>query len=110
MNDFDPNGPGAPRIEHAIVDEQMQLQQYLADIAMADLELLPPESERRVRPGGLLAQYRTYAAEQHAIEDRDDAARVREVGEVVEEVPSTGIDRVVREIEDILRAPATPEK
>lgn len=44
------------------------MQRYLADIAMADLELLPPESARRVRPGGLLEQYQKIAAAEHAVE------------------------------------------
>lgn len=69
MSEFDPFGlRNAPRIEHAIIDEETQMMRYLADIAMADLELLPPESARRVRPDSLLAQYRADVAARHVVE------------------------------------------
>lgn len=92
MSDFDPDGTGAPRIEHAIVDEQTQLQRYLADIAMADLELLPPESARRVRPGGLLEQYRAIAAAQHAAEALDPVVDLaNEILRDTSEPPGRGV-------------------
>lgn len=72
MSGFDPFGPGnAPRIEHAIIDEETQMMRYLAEIAMADLELLPPESARRVRPDSLLAAYRTRAASRLIVEEEN---------------------------------------
>lgn len=75
MSEFDPfAGPGAPRIEHAIVDEETQMMRYLADIAMADLELLPPESARKVRPDSLLASYRADVAARHKIEESGGVA------------------------------------
>lgn len=55
---------------------------YLAEIAMADIEMLPPESNRRVRPGSLLAQYKVDVAERRALEAQNDVALVKEtVGE-----------------------------
>lgn len=53
-----------PKIEHAIVDEEVQMQRYLADIAMEDMLL--STSGRRERPNGMLAAYRQYADEEHA--------------------------------------------
>lgn len=56
---------GAPHVQ---VDENQQTLQYLADIALEDLRLLPDPSARRVRPGSLLAAYQADVAEKHAIE------------------------------------------
>lgn len=105
----DPFGPDVamPRIEHAVVDEQMQIQQYLADIALEDLRLLPDPSARRVRPGSLLDSYNRDVAARHAVEALNEIAPVEEV--VVEEVyrsvkasvPAAGVsppdDKVARE-------------
>jgi len=89
MNEFDPNGPGMPRIEHAVVDEQQQMQQYLAEIAMEDLRLLPDPSRRRVRKGSLLHQYQVSAAAEHAQEAANDLAQVKEFGSA--SVPAAGV-------------------
>lgn len=66
----DPFGPDVamPRIDHVMVDEQVQMQRYLAEIALEDLRLLPDPSARRVRPGSLLDQYQKTAAAEHAAE------------------------------------------
>lgn len=63
MSDFKP-----PEMTHVVIDEDMQMQKYLADIAMEDIMLSPPPSAREDRPGGLMAQYRKMVADQHAIE------------------------------------------
>jgi hypothetical protein len=69
MSDFDPFSPGnALRIEHAIVDEETQMQRYLAEIAMEDLRLLPDPSARKVRPDSLLAAYMSHVAVRLTIE------------------------------------------
>jgi hypothetical protein len=93
MTDFDP--ASAPRIEHAIVDEETQTQRYLAEIAMEDLRLLPDPSARRVRPGSLLDKYKKDVAAQHAQEAQNDRAEVSGIDEVVlEEVSRTSVPSV----------------
>lgn len=61
MSDFIP-----PRMEHVIIDEETQMQRYLADIAMEDILLTG--GKRTERPGGLMAQYRRLAAAELAAE------------------------------------------
>lgn len=56
---------GAPHVQ---VDQDMQMMQYLADIAMEDLALLPDPSRRRVREGSLAAQYQADALSRHRAE------------------------------------------
>lgn len=45
-----------PRMEHVVIDEEMQMQKYLAEIAMEDLLLAP--DKRTERPDGLMARYK----------------------------------------------------
>ena|SRR5688572_2924964 len=83
---------GMPRIEHAVVDEETQMQRYLAEVAMEDIALLPHPSARRVRPGGLLDQYRKLADAEHAIEAANARAEVVDIEEiVVSEVHRTSV-------------------
>lgn len=86
---------GVPRLEHAIVDEQTQMTRYLAEIAMEDIALLPHPSARRVRPGGLLDQYRKSAEAEHAAEAANARAEVAAIEEiVVSEVSRTSVPPV----------------
>jgi hypothetical protein len=55
MSEFIP-----PRMDHVIIDEETQMQKYLAEIAMEDLLLL--SGTRRERPNGLMAQYKRNVA------------------------------------------------
>ncbi|HNB27200.1 MAG TPA: hypothetical protein PLR41_09600 [Alphaproteobacteria bacterium] len=70
--------PDGSRIVSTIIDEETQLQRYLVDMALTDLELLPDPSRRRVRPGSLAEAYRTDVAARHAIEAKNEAAEVDE--------------------------------
>ncbi len=56
-----------PRMEHVVIDEETQMQRYLAEIAMEDLLLL--SGKRREWPGGLMAQYRRTVAERGGVTD-----------------------------------------
>lgn len=68
--------PDGSLITAAVVDEQMQMQRYLVEMALMDLEMLPDPSRRRVRPGSLAEAYRTDVAARHAIEAKNEAADV----------------------------------
>ena len=67
MTDFAP-----PRLEHVVIDEQQQMQKYLADIAMEDLLLAT--GKRTERPNGLMAKYKNSVAAQHASEETGGSA------------------------------------
>ncbi len=58
---FDP-----PRLEHVVIDEETQMQRYLAEIAMEDILLAG--GKRRERPNGLMAQYKRWASDLDATE------------------------------------------
>lgn len=68
MSTFDP-----PRLEHVIIDEEMQMQRYLAEIAMEDILL--SGGKRTERPDGMMARYRKYAEERHAQEMAEEEAQ-----------------------------------
>lgn len=70
--------PDGSRIVSTIIDEETQLQRYLVDMALTDLEMLPDPSRRRVRPGSLAEAYRTDVPARHAIEAKNEAAEVDE--------------------------------
>lgn len=59
-----------PRLEHVMVDEETQMQKYLAEIAMEDLLLA--SGTRTERPDGLLAQYKRMVAVEHEKEANFD--------------------------------------
>ena len=67
MSDFIP-----PRMEHVVIDEQQQMQKYLAEIAMEDLLLAT--GKRTERPDGLMASYKKIVAAQHEAEAAGGAA------------------------------------
>lgn len=91
----DPAFAGVPDMTHVVIDSDLQMQKYLADIAMEDILLSPPASARKERPDGLMAKYRKSAAAEHAIEAQNDRARVVDIEEiVVEEVSRTSVPSI----------------
>lgn len=66
--------PDGSLITAAVVDEQMQMQRYLVEMALMDLEMLPDPSKRLVRPGSLLAAYQADVAARQAAEVGNEQA------------------------------------
>lgn len=82
-----------PEILNVQMDEESQMQKYLADIALHDLQY-STEKANKAKPGSLRAQYAELCALRHTEEAYNERAEVLDVEEIlVEEVSRTSVPR-----------------
>lgn len=82
-----------PEIVNVQIDEESQMQKYLADIALHDLQY-STEKVNKAKLGSLRDQYAKNCALRHAEEAYNDRAEVVDVEEIlVQEVSRTSVPR-----------------